>query len=935
MTNPLKLSPVRVNPVLRHDAEKRLILDGRWRFRLDPGDAGIAEGWFADIAKLDEAITVPGCWQGQGFGNEGKDKLWDFRLAARVFRATYTGVGWYGTTFEAPADWRGQRLWLNFGGVHPSAEVWLNGVKLGDHDLPFVPFGFEVSGALSFETPNQLAVRVHEHHRRFGLAYSWQANWSGLYRGVELTATGTEYLERLWLYPDVDRELIRLVARIGDYAGNAQLKLHVSAQPISADGQALNAEIPVTGKDVTFELAVPAPRLWSPDAPELYRVNAVLKRGDAVLDAQSERTGFVKLSTKGKHFLINGEPYYMRGSGDFISCPETGCPDTDRERWRRKLKALRDYGYNHVRCQSYVYGPEYYDVADEVGLLVQSEMGMLGPWGGHTPWHVYQWPKPTPDNYPILKKQWDLVVMRDVNHPSANLYCMSNEYGADTHFRRIAWQCYHDTRAIKPTAFTIWTDGGYNPELPGDFVNAEGEKDDEIEKPLIQHEFRWWSSFPDVRNTKKYSGAVRPYGAEIAREAAERHGLAELLPRFAEVSQRLQFLEAKGKMEMCRRDHPRLAGICHFSAMDCNPSPQGIMDEFYELKYAGAELWRESNGDTVLLSSLGFDDRVLSPGETLSCALFISDFSHPPLETPVIEWQLAADEQVLAAGELPAEHDLCCTHPAGEIKLTVPVIANPVKARLKAQMRGELGESRDGTRSHIVKNAWDLWLVPKAAPLADEKVARYGDPQYTWLKDLADLPSVKEDELKPGGRSVVVLSETLDGTLVEFMHKGGRLILAASEGLVRPHLPNFGSIKYFFTPPANYPPYEDGQHGTLIASHPMLGNLPHEGFADLFFFRMIENAPPLDLEPLGLTKGEPVIRVIHRYPVCHPLGYLLEVAYGAGGMIISALDLNQAWPEARYLLAQLCNYATSGTFRPAMSLGQGDLARIVTATALP
>ena len=134
---------------------------------------------------------------------------------------------------------------------------------------------------------------------------------------------------------------------------------------------------------------------------------------------------------------------------------------------------MRDYGYNYVRCQSYVYGPEYYDIADEVGLLVQSEMGMLGAWGGMSPMHVYQWPKPTPDNYPLLKRQWDLVVRRDVNHPSANLYCMSNEYGATAHFPRIAWECYQATKAIKPTALVIWTDGGYHPDMPGDFVNDE------------------------------------------------------------------------------------------------------------------------------------------------------------------------------------------------------------------------------------------------------------------------------------------------------------------------------------------------------------------------------------------------------------------------------------------------------------------------------
>jgi hypothetical protein len=233
--------------------------------------------------------------------------------------------------------------------------------------------------------------------------------------------------------------------------------------------------------------------------------------------------------------------------------------------------------------------------------------------------HVYQWPTPTPDNYPILKRQWDLVVERDACHPSATLYCMSNECWTNTDFPRIAWECYRATKARKPAALVIWTDGGYNKDLPADFINQNAdaftpEALAALDKPLIEHEFKWWSSFPDVRLREKYTGAVRPYAAEIAAVAAARHSQTHLLETYAKNSQRLQFLEAKGKMESLRRDRPTLAGICHFNAMDTNPSPQGILDEFYERKLADAATWRETNGDTVVLSSLGFDDRCLTAG---------------------------------------------------------------------------------------------------------------------------------------------------------------------------------------------------------------------------------------------------------------------------------------------------------------------------------
>lgn len=139
------IRPARVNPLLRHAREQRLALDGDWRFRLDPDDRGVAEGWFNSVNLLLEEIRVPGCWQGQGFGGDGHDRVFDFNFEARVFRATYKGTGWYGRTFRVSAEWIGQRVWLNFGGAHPSAEVWLNGTRLGANTLPFVPFGFNIT----------------------------------------------------------------------------------------------------------------------------------------------------------------------------------------------------------------------------------------------------------------------------------------------------------------------------------------------------------------------------------------------------------------------------------------------------------------------------------------------------------------------------------------------------------------------------------------------------------------------------------------------------------------------------------------------------------------------------------------------------------------------------------------------------------------------
>jgi len=356
-------------------------------------------------------------------------------------------------------------------------------------------------------------------------------------------------------------------------------------------------------------------------------------------------------------------------------------------------------------------------------------------------------------------------------------------------------------------------------------------------------------------------------------------------------------------------------------------SPQGVLDEFYERKYADAARWCQTNGDTVILSSLGFDDRVLAAGETLRCSLAVSDFSHPPLERPVLEWRLVADDDVLASGQIAYRHDPYVTCPAGEVEVRIADHGRARAAKLRATLR-------EGGR--MFDNEWDLWLLPEDVR-RPASVAVYGLPEHTWLKGLAGWPAATRTDLIGSSRPRAVLSERVDDALVAFVRSGGRVILAASEGLVRPFDPHRLSRAehYFFSIVANDPPFEHGHTGTILNDHPMLGDLPHEGLADLQFFRLIGDAAPLDLGPLDLGRHEPVLRVMHTYPASRPLGYLLEGAVGSGRLILCALNLDQSLTEGRYLLARICAYAAGEVAHPAAELSPQVLARLVSETAIP
>jgi beta-galactosidase len=70
----------------------------------------------------------------------------------------WSGRTWYRKHFDAPADWEGKKVFIEFEAVRQVAEVYLNGVKLGTAKGGFTPFGFDLTTHLKFGAPNVLAV---------------------------------------------------------------------------------------------------------------------------------------------------------------------------------------------------------------------------------------------------------------------------------------------------------------------------------------------------------------------------------------------------------------------------------------------------------------------------------------------------------------------------------------------------------------------------------------------------------------------------------------------------------------------------------------------------------------------------------------------------------------------------------------------------------
>ncbi len=87
------------------------------------------------------------------------DTFDDFSLPGhRGEQNQFGGRVWYRKTFDAPKEWSGKKIYIEFEAARQFAEVYLNGERLGISRNGFVPFGFDLTPKLKIGGKNVLAV---------------------------------------------------------------------------------------------------------------------------------------------------------------------------------------------------------------------------------------------------------------------------------------------------------------------------------------------------------------------------------------------------------------------------------------------------------------------------------------------------------------------------------------------------------------------------------------------------------------------------------------------------------------------------------------------------------------------------------------------------------------------------------------------------------
>ena len=392
------------------DARDATDLSGKWHYIVDPLKMGVTRAnsrryaVFQDVAGPENQadfleynfdasprMLIPGDWNGQD-----------------VSLTWYDGLVWFRRTIEID-ELRAGRQFLHFGAANYKALVYINGEKVGEHEGGFTPFAFDVTENLVVGQ-NSIVVGVDSEHNSSSIpspVVDWK-NYGGITRPVHLVSVAESYVHDYFVRLDSDGRMRADVRLGGGKVGNRTVRVDIPDLGIKLRGKSDQSG------SVTF--AVDAPdklQRWSPATPKLYDV-IVSAAGDQV----SDKIGFRTLAIDGSNILLNGEPIFLRGISIHEETIGAIPSRAMNEAHARELLSIakQDLNANFVRLAHYPHAAIMTRIADELGLMVWSEIPVY--------WDI---DFENPDTLATAKQMQQENIIRDRNRASIVFWSVGNE----------------------------------------------------------------------------------------------------------------------------------------------------------------------------------------------------------------------------------------------------------------------------------------------------------------------------------------------------------------------------------------------------------------------------------------------------------------------------------------------------------------------------
>ena len=347
--------------------------------------------------------------------------------AARGFKPM--GAARYRNAFATSPSWTGERVFLDFEGIMCVGDVFVNGEKAASPDYGYLGFEADVTRLLRPSGgTNEVEVWASTGRANGSRWYTG----GGIVRPVHVKTRPVRSIARHGIFvttPEVSstEATVRVQVELDGFTGCTN---DVTAEVVVRDGAGAvrgSASCKVPCRDyrrrVTFtfpDMKLSEPALWDVDSPSLYAAEVRLASDGKVVDADSARFGIRKVEFSPEFgFRLNGRKVFLKGMSNHADYGALGAAAFPRA-IERGLRRMKEFGFNAVRCSHNPYSEAFYDLADEIGILVVDEF--TDKWSRGEP--LWMGRRLFLEIWPGLMTEW---IRRDRNHPCVIMWSLGNE----------------------------------------------------------------------------------------------------------------------------------------------------------------------------------------------------------------------------------------------------------------------------------------------------------------------------------------------------------------------------------------------------------------------------------------------------------------------------------------------------------------------------
>ena len=363
----------------------------------------IMKGWeFTGPDGTTTTVDLPHTWNARD-GQDGGNDYW-------------RGTCIYRTHFAAPQfNTASHQVWIQFDGVNASAHVVLNGSPVCNHDDGYSTFRANITELLRDE--NELTVEVD--NSKNDRVYPQKADFTfygGIYRDVSLMVVSKNHFTLDYF----GGPGIRITPTVQGADASVQVTTwhdgegEVSIELLDAAGNTV-----ATGKGPDITLTIFNAHLWNGvKDPYLYSCKARLVVNGTVEDETTTRFGVrsFKVDPK-KGFFLNGKSYPLHGVSRHQDRKGLGNAIT-REMHDEDMALIKEIGANTIRLAHYQHDQYFYDLCDEVGMVVWAEIPYISE-------HM-------PNGRENTISQMKELIIQNYNHPCIVCWGVSNEITIST-----------------------------------------------------------------------------------------------------------------------------------------------------------------------------------------------------------------------------------------------------------------------------------------------------------------------------------------------------------------------------------------------------------------------------------------------------------------------------------------------------------------------